>query len=143
MRDLNAKQNIIEIQDPVSGDVHEFYYRLPTTQERVAFQNKMVIRKGNKVLVRKDLFAVYVECGALILTGFKPGTLSRDGRLISPDPESPDYCEGWKDLLVKSAPDMLAVIGRVVFTGAQVAGTDAGFEFEFAEVEGDDAPLAS
>jgi len=139
MRDLSAEQNVIEIQDPVSGDVHEFHYRLPTNQERIELQNRIIQRKGNKVLVRKDLFSLYTEHGALVLTGFKPGTLAVDGKAISADPQSPDYYENWKDLLLETAPDMLAVIGRAVFSGAQIAGGDEAFEI----AEDDQVPLAS
>ncbi|MDY7002154.1 MAG: hypothetical protein SVS15_10295, partial [Thermodesulfobacteriota bacterium] len=139
------------------GDVHEFLYRLPTNQERIEFQNRIIQRKGGKVLVRKDLFSLYVEFGALVLTGFKPGTLSVDGKIISSDskddefvgaqhaaPSQSDngcyYYADWKDLLQQAAPDMLAVIGRVVFSGAQVAGGDE--VFEIAE-DNDQVPLAS
>lgn len=141
MRELQAGQNVIEIKDELAGVIHEFYYRLPTNKERVQYQAGLVRREGNKVIncaLRQQL-----EFGAKILTGFKKGSISVGGQAIASDPDDPGYCESWKDVLCKGAPDLVQTVGRVVFDGiAPIRLPDNLKDLEF-EVEEIDRPLTN
>lgn len=120
MRDLTAK-NTIEINDGISGDVHEIYYRTPTNEERAAYLAGAVQRKGKKILNR--VFENRLKFGAKIITGFKKGTIGKDGKAFSCDENDEDYREDWMDLLVSEAGDIVAAVGASVFemTGAAQA----------------------
>lgn len=118
MRDFAAERNVLEILDGISGDVHEVYYRMPTNEERAAYQNGVFERRGRTL--RSRLFENRLKFGARIITGFAKGTIGIDGKLISPDPNDPDFRQDWKDLLVRHAGDVVASVAASVFesTGA-------------------------
>ena len=118
MRDFSAERNVIEIQDGTSGDVHEIFYRMPTNEERAAYQNGVFERRGQKIKSR--IFENRLKFGARIITGFSRGTFGTDGRVFSADPADPDYRQDWKELLVRHAGDVVASVAASVFeaTGA-------------------------
>lgn len=137
MRDLAAKTNVIEIKDAIAGVVHELRYRTPTTSERVKFRSQLFERRGNKI-VNKAL-ATQEKFGAIILSGFKKGTFSMDGQAISSDPDDPDFYPEWKGLIESAAPELLAVVARIAFDGAEAVTPrqDAPAEFVIEELEDD------
>jgi hypothetical protein len=136
MRDLTATKNIIEIKDAMAGVVHELHYRTPTTSERVKFRTQLFERRGNKIINRA--LATQEKFGALILEGFKKGTISVDGKAIAADPDDPDYYPEWKELMTKAAPELLAVVARVAFDGAEaVHRPDQPAEIVMEELEED------
>lgn len=118
MRDFAAERNVLEIQDGITGDVHEVWYRMPTNEERAAYQNGVFERRGQKL--RSRIFENRLKFGARIITGFAKGTIGIDGKPISPDPNDPDFRQDWKDLLVRHAGDIVASVAVSVFesTGA-------------------------
>lgn len=122
MRDFAAERNILDIQDGITGDVHEIYYRMPTNEERAAYQNGVFERRGQKLKSR--VFENRLKFGSRIISGFTKGTLGIDGRLFSADPSDPDYRQDWKDLLVRYAGDIVASVAASVFeaTGATREG---------------------
>jgi len=119
MRDLSAQKNIVEIQDGISGDVHEMHYRPPTTEEIAAYQNGLFERRGRKL--RSRITENRLKYGARILTGFKKGTFGCDGRPFASDPADPDYREDWKEQLVKNAPDVVCAVALVAFESTGVS----------------------
>jgi len=126
MLDLNATRNVAEIT--MLGETHELYYRTPTTDEMVGFQAEGLVRKGKKIVNR--LVAARVKYGALVLTGFKPGTIGFDGVAISADPKDKKaYREDWKKLLEKAAPQLVAAVGQLAFEGVSLGKGFDGFEF--------------
>lgn len=134
MRELKAKTNTIEVSDPVSGDIHVFTYRNPTNKERIKLQSALIVKSGRKIVVTADTQGIFARFTASILTGFVAGTFAVDGNLISSDPDDQYYYEGWKDLLVEVAPDILAVIGRQLFEGAKVV--PQGLAIEMGDPDG-------
>ncbi|MEM5787186.1 MAG: hypothetical protein AAGU11_07690 [Syntrophobacteraceae bacterium] len=118
MRDFAAQRNVLDIQDGITGDVHEIYYRMPTNEERAAYQNGVFERRGQKLKSR--IFENRLKFGARIITGFAKGTLGIDGKAFSAETGEPDYRADWKDLLVRHAGDIVASVAAVVFesTGA-------------------------
>ncbi len=118
MRDFAAERNILDIQDGITGDVHEIYYRMPTNEERAAYQNGVFERRGQKLKSR--VFENRLKFGSRIISGFTKGTLGIDGKLFSSDPSDPEYRQDWKDLLTRYAGDIVASVAASVFeaTGA-------------------------
>jgi len=72
MRDLaKTDKNVLTINDTISGDKIELYYRLPTTEEMVDYQSHMFRRQGKKLLI--NAFETRLNYGLKILTGFREG----------------------------------------------------------------------
>jgi hypothetical protein len=147
MRDLHATKNILEIVDPISGDVHEIYYRTPTNSERIAYAGALIRREGRKIRLRADTYSINVQYGLDVITGFKKGTIGYNGKKISSDVMDPDFFENWKELLAQSAPEIAAAVGQTVFAGARVRRADDGQDaIAFVEMEdlgSDPLPCAS
>lgn len=135
MRDFASDKNVIEITDGISNDVHEIYFRKPTSKEIASFQARLFERKGKKVINRAH--ATRLCFGAEIITGFKPGTLGINGVAISPVASDPGYKADWKDLLVQNAPDIVAAVAQQVFEGTGVAKGAADIEFVSEDEEGE------
>lgn len=119
MRDLTAQKNIVEIQDGISGDVHEIYYRTPTAEEIASYTNGMFERCGRKIKIR--LIENRLKFGGRIITGFKKGTLGCDGKAFSSDSADPDYREDWKEQLIAKAPDVVSAVAVVAFESTGVS----------------------
>lgn len=118
MRDFAVERNVLEIQDGISGDVHEIYYRMPTNEERAAYQNGAFERRGRKLRAR--IFENRMKFGARIITGFRKGSLGVGGKAFSCEPDDPDFRQDWKDLMIEHAGDIVASVAACVFetTGA-------------------------
>lgn len=119
MRDFAAERNVLEIQDGISGDVHEIYYRMPSNEERAAYQNGAFERRGNRIKSR--LFENRLKFGARLITGFRKGTIGIDGKAFSSDSSDPDYRQDWKELLVRHAGDIVASVAAGVFENTGTA----------------------
>ncbi|MHC1727955.1 MAG: hypothetical protein AB9866_18460 [Syntrophobacteraceae bacterium] len=113
MRDFAAERNTLEIHDGTSGDVHEIHYRMPSNEERAAYQNGAFERRGQKI--RSRIFENRLKFGARIITGFRKGTLGIDGKAFSADSDDPDFRQDWKDLLMRHAGDVVACVGACIF----------------------------
>ncbi len=136
MRDLTAEKNVVEVRDAVGGVVHELYYRIPTTKERATYRAGLYERKGDKIINRS--VRQQQEYGAAILEGFKKGTFAVGGKAISSDTNDDDYYEGWKQLLQEAAPELIMVVARVAFDGAEAVYGDTGpAEMVVEELEDD------
>ena len=117
MRDLAATRNVAMVKDAVGGTIHELFYRTPTTSERVRFRSQLFERKGNKIINRA--FSTQEKFGAIVLEGFKKGSFSVEDKAISSDPGDPDFYDGWKEMIQAAAPELLAVVARIAFDGAE------------------------
>jgi hypothetical protein len=119
MRDLSALKNIVEIQDGISGDVHEIHYRNPSVEEMAGYQNGLFERRGRKL--RNKIFENRLKYGGRIITGFEKGSFGCDGKPLASDPSDPDYREDWKEQLVKNAPDVVCAVAMVAFESTGVS----------------------
>ena len=125
MRDLAPSDtNTVKITDTVSASEIELRYRLPTTQEVVAYQNKLIKKLGGKVV--NNIVPTRIEFALKILVGFRDGDFGYNGSPISVDPKSPNYREDWKALLEATAPDILSTFGYAIFEGVRVGSVDIG-----------------
>lgn len=120
MRDITER---IYKATVVDGDEkHVFLYRRPTNKEIGAYQAALFERKGNKIIPKAA--EARTKFGARILTGFEKGTLGANGKVISSDPNDPDFRADWKELLVEFVPDIVAAVGRHAFEGTAVQGSN-------------------
>ena len=132
MRDVATKHNVLEVQDGMSGDIHEMFYRPPTNKERAAYQAALFKRQGKKVIDRS--FETRLRFGKRICTGFTKGTFAADGKPFASDANDADCRKDWKVLIGKGAPEVLTAMAFQVFEGT---GKSAG-EMEFETVDLDD-----
>ena len=65
-------RNELRIQDPISGTVLTVYYRMPTSEERVAYDSAKYQKVGDKLEIR--LTEAGQIFGEKIITGFPEGT---------------------------------------------------------------------
>ncbi len=118
MRDFASERNVLDIQDGITGDVHQIFYRMPTNEERAAYQNGAFERRGQKI--RSRIFQNRLKYGSRIITGFSKGSLGIEGKPFSSDSDDADFRQDWKELLVRHAGDIVASVAAAVFeaTGA-------------------------
>jgi hypothetical protein len=114
----------MEIPDPLSGKPFGVYYRMPTTKERVAYARKLSGgRNDNPEDAVDRVYAAREEFGFEIITGVRDGDLGIEEEVgsetkpISSTPESPDYCEKWKDVLKDSCADLILKFAAKIFEG--------------------------
>lgn len=135
MRDCDSQGNIIEILDGISGDIHEFRYRMPTNKERAAYAAKIWRRHRNRMV--NCTFDTRLEFGERILIGFKKGTLALGGKPFSSDPKDPDYRADWKKIVIEKAGDLVSHLAQAVFErgGNDISEID---EIDLGDKAGDD-----
>jgi len=126
--DLSADRNVLTIFDKLSGDEMDFFYRMPTNEERVKYDSAMTKRKGTKIVVNKKWPLLQAGFGAAIMTGFEKGAFAVNGKVIASDATDPDYYKGWKNLIYQKRSDLLGHLARVVFSAA--AQADASIELD-------------
>jgi len=132
MRDVVTENNVIEVQDGMSGDTHEIFYRQPTNKERAAYQAALFKRKGKKVI--DCSFETRLRFGRRICTGFTKGTFGAAGKPFASEIGDADYHKDWKKLISDGAPEVFTAMAFQVFEGT---GRSSG-EMEFEAVELDD-----
>lgn len=134
MRDLKKNEkNVLAINDARSGSEIELYYRNPTTQEEVAFNNSFVKRKGNKMVL--NAYATRLEFGLKIMTGFREGDFGYEGKPISSEPASANYREDWKEIVKDGAHDIVVTLARAVFEGTKAKAVVEDVELEEENLE--------
>ena len=109
MRDLkSSEKNLMAIHDIQSGTFVGFYYRTPTTKERIKYNSEQVraLHTNNY----DALFEIQLEWGDKIITGIPPNSFCYGGKEISSDPESDNYDQNWLRLLKEAASDLIAVM---------------------------------
>lgn len=132
MRDITERTYEATVID--GDEKHVFYYRRPSNPEIGSYQSSLFVRKGNKIIPKAA--ETRTKFGARILTGFKKGTLGANGKLISSDPNDPDFRADWKEMLVEFVPDIVAAVGRYAFEGTTVVNGNAeGFELGEEELD--------
>ncbi|MCX5824434.1 MAG: hypothetical protein NTY86_13245 [Deltaproteobacteria bacterium] len=129
---LNDKPCEVTFFDRISESKITLSYRLPTTEERVAFANALVTRRGNKV--DTSMGEARLKFAGKILLGFKDGAFATDKGPLSCDPASPDYDPAWKTFIRQYAQDVLIMLAIHVFE-ASVVTSEADDEEEKGKEE--------
>ena len=116
MFDLSCEKN----RFPVVAKNHQgkditfdLYYRRPTTEEVVAYNSKLFIRKNGRA--HNNVVPTRIEMGLRILTGFQDGIFTVNGKGVSSDSSSPDYYPEWKNLLKQVLSGTVANFAFKVF----------------------------
>jgi hypothetical protein len=113
-RILGEERQELTVQDPVSGTKVTLYYRLPTSEERVAYQMSAYRIEGGQR--RFCLGETRLRFGLEILTGFGPGDflVKENGVAAVLDPK---VHQDWKARLAEHAPDLVSFLAQQVFEG--------------------------
>ena len=121
---LTQEQNLLILQDDLSGCEVGFYYRPPTPKETVAYNNAVIQRRGNKIINRSaEAQEMY---GKKILTGIREEDFAVPGpddkpKLISSDKKSKNYEPAWLALIWKYKPYLILTFASKIFgTPAEV-----------------------
>lgn len=119
-RIIGCERNELIINDPISTSQLGLYYRMPTTRERQGYLDAAVKRVKNKVTLHHA--QARMEYGLKILVGVRDGDFMRMDKggkavLMSSDPASPDYYEGWKDEIAEGCGDLVMNLAALVFDG--------------------------
>jgi hypothetical protein len=117
-RILNDKPCEVTFLDRISDSKITLTYRMPTTDERVAYANSLVTRRGTKV--ESGMGEARLKYGAKILLGFKDGSFETDKGPLSCDQNSPNYDPAWKTFISKYAQDIIIMLAVHVFEASVV-----------------------
>lgn len=115
MRDLAAtNKNEIDLYDNLSGTTIRFFYRTPTSKDRLSYRSAMLkelIELQNMNTVQSAQLDYVID----FISGFSDDSFSYDGKAISSDPEAKNYKPDWKIFLKENAADLLLTVCRVLF----------------------------
>ena len=117
--------NTLDIRDGIGGGVVRFSYRTPQTRERVDYQARAfrVHKSGGKPNVALNLAETRQYYGAQILTDIREGDILYQDASGTAQPLTAKV-EGWKDLLVRFAPELVEAVSAQVFEGAYAVEAD-------------------
>jgi hypothetical protein len=115
--------NQLTIKDRISGQTIGLIYRMPTTEERTRYFASRMVRDKSGI---QDLITkTRQEFGAVILTGFIPGSFEKKigqswCQMVSDpsqvkDPETQVYDPEWRAFLKQYAADVLEELAFYVF----------------------------
>ena len=118
MRLLSDALCAMTFNDKISGDQITLFYRLPTPEEQIAYDNALVERKRNRIISKTG--EVRQKYGRKILAGIGERSFAVPGKNgkptpLSSDPEQKGYHENWKALVEKYAPDVVSMLAFMVF----------------------------
>ncbi|MBN1830293.1 MAG: hypothetical protein JW884_14265 [Deltaproteobacteria bacterium] len=104
--------------DKISGDTITLFFRMPTPEEQITYDNSLVERKKDKIISRTG--EIRQKYGCEILTGIGGGSFTVDGDdgkpvSLSSDPNAPGYRDDWKTLVRTLAPDVISMLSFCVF----------------------------
>jgi len=119
-RELTTEKLKLTFYDRLSDSDLELFYRLPTTEEQVAYDNSLVERKRNKI--NTTVGDARMKYGSKILTGVGDNSFTheKNGKIVPlhSREDSECYAPDWKAKVVKMAPDVISKLGFVVFEGS-------------------------
>lgn len=112
-----GSDNILILDDNISGGKIKLKYRMPTTAEMNGYSNGLLIRKGNKMV--RNAGAMRQKYGARLLTGVGEDSfgklVGKTSVPISSDPGSKNFDPEWKALVVAQAPDVIEILALHIF----------------------------
>ena len=118
----------LKIQDNISGSEIVLQYRMPTTQERMAYSNESFQRKRNKLVSR--LAETRQKFGTKILAGIREGDFEKKMGSsyvpIASDTASKHYDADWRKHIEEHASDLIELLAAHVFdVPAEMADEDS------------------
>jgi len=118
---LNDKKPCeVTFYDRISDSKLTIFYRLPTTEERVAYTNSLATRRGNKI--ESNVGTARLKYGTAIMLGFKDGDFEKEeGKPLASDPKSPNFDPLWKTFVRQYAQDVIEMLAMHVFESSLVS----------------------
>jgi hypothetical protein len=111
----------VTFDDNIAGGKIKIRYRMPTTEERIKYSNSQVNRSGRKL--ESIIGDTRQKFGKIILAGITDGDFMTAGnKPLSSNEGSPHYDAGWKEIVAKYAPDVIAMLAMHVFENALILG---------------------
>ena len=113
MRDLKfSDKNIFAVFDNVSGSGLRLYYRTIQTMDRIEYEREIMEelekqRKNKNQADFKSILKIQLKWADDFITGIVEGDWCYDGKIISSDPQSPNYYELWKQFLNENAGEVI------------------------------------
>ena len=106
--DITAEREVVHVV--LGGQEIEVYTRRPNPHEILEYQKdvRSCFKKGDTPDPVR-LFRVQVKYGLKVITGIRPGDVIAKGKPLT------EERDGWKKLLQKYEPRILAAVGRAVF----------------------------
>ncbi|KKW12652.1 MAG: hypothetical protein UY48_C0010G0004 [Candidatus Gottesmanbacteria bacterium GW2011_GWB1_49_7] len=121
-RVLSTKPNAARFFDNISDSYLILYYRNPTTEERIAYTNALLTRRGQKI--ESAMGEARLKYGLRILIGIRDGDFATDDGPMSSNQQSPGYKENWKAIINELAPDVIAQLAILVFENPLVSAPE-------------------
>jgi hypothetical protein len=117
MRELRSTdRNELIIFDKQSGTKIKFFWRTPSTSERVAYKSAIInAAQKHRMDPSGAISDVQLEFGLKFITGFDDNNFSVDDAAISTNPTSPVYYADWKAFLKETASDLVFAFVDIVF----------------------------
>ena len=119
-RELTSEKLKLTFYDRLSDSDLELFYRLPTTEEQIKYDNSLMTRNRNKVSTA--IGEARMKFGAKILTGIGDNSFvhEKEGKVVPlhSREDSDHYEADWKEIVVRLAPDVVSKLGFVVFEGS-------------------------
>jgi len=107
----------VTFDDNIAGGKIKIKYRMPTTEERIKYSNSQVNRHGRKI--ESIIGDTRQKFGKIILAGITDGDFVKAGnKPLSSNEDSSNYDAGWKEIVAKYAPDVIAMLAMHVFENA-------------------------
>jgi hypothetical protein len=116
----NSDFNTLLIKDPISNTTIGWYYRLPTSDERLQYKNKVISRGSAGVIVSENADEIMQDFAFDMIIGFRLGDFERrldDGSYLafSWKPEDENYYPEWRQWLRDNAMDLVTPLGIKLF----------------------------
>jgi len=116
----NSDFNTLLIKDPISNTPIGWYYRLPTTEERLQYKNKVISRGSAGVIVADNADEIMQDFAFDMIIGFRLGDFERrldDGSYVafSWRQEDANYYPEWRQWLRDNAMDLVTPLGIKLF----------------------------
>jgi hypothetical protein len=115
-RMLSDKPCEVTFLDRISNTNLTLFYRLPTTEERVKYNNELIRRVGNKI--ENKAGETRLKYGLRILLGVSDGSFETEQGPLSSDSQSPHYDPAWKNIVSAYASDVVEMLAIHAFEGS-------------------------
>lgn len=108
-----TETNKMVLFDKLSGTKIELYYRTVTSDDRIKYKSAILnqLTKSQKI---EDAVNLQLAWAEKIITGFKKGDFTIDGKPISANKTDKEYYEGWFGVLKETATDLILVLIETV-----------------------------
>lgn len=124
-----TENNKILLFDKLSGTKIELHYRTVTSEDRIKYKSA-VLNQLTKTQKIEDAANLQLAWAEKILTGFRKGDFTIDGKPISSNKADKEYYEGWFGVLKDTASDIILAFVETVLGETSFVLKDQPHPFE-------------